>query len=601
MAGHRPSRRTPLAIALLFASAAALALHAQASDAAAFIEEVEKNLNELAVRTSRAGWVQSTYIIPDTEVLAAQANEASIGATTRYAMEAAKFRDSQGLAPDVGRKLDLLRLSLTMPAPQNPAELAELTRLATGLESEYGRGKVCRTRLGREECLDVTAIERIMAESRDPKELLELWTGWHRIGAPMRDRYTRFIELTNEGARELGYADVGAMWRSRYDMTPQQFAQELERVWEQVRPLYDSLHTYVRRRLSEHYGATVVPPDGPIPAHMLGNIWAQGWSNIYPLVAPKGTLAARVDLTELLKRKKLDARGMVRQGEAFFTSLGFKPLPQTFWELSLFTKPADRDVVCHASAWTIDNKEDVRLKMCIQVRDEDFRTIHHELGHNFYQLAYNQQPYLFQGSANDGFHEALGDTIALSITPEYLKQIGLLDTVPAADADIGILLEQALDKVAFLPFGLTIDQWRWRVFSGEITPADYNRTWWDLRRKYQGVAPALARSEADFDPGAKYHVPANYPYTAYFLAHVLQFQFHRSLCDVAGQKHVPLHRCSIYGSKEAGARLQKMMAMGMSRPWPDALDAVTGQRQLDATAIIDYFAPLKTWLDKQNK
>jgi peptidyl-dipeptidase A len=599
MAGFFRARLKSFVPALIIAASLAAALHAQTDgDAAAFIKRVEQTLNDLSVRASRAGWVQSTYITSDTEAIAAQANEALIGATTEAAMQAARHRDAAQLPSDVKRKIDLLRLSLTMPAPQNPAELGELTKLATGLEAEYGRGKYCRTRAGKEECLDVTAIERIMAESRDPKELLDVWTGWHKVGAPMRDRYGRFVELTNKGARELGYADLGAMWRSRYDMTPEQFEQELQRVWEQVRPLYESLHTYVRRRLSEHYGPGVVPTEGPIPAHMLGNIWAQGWSNVYPLVAPKGTSEGRVDLTALLRRKNLDARAMVRQGEAFFTSLGFPALPPTFWERSLFTKPADREVVCHASAWTIDNQDDVRLKMCIQIRDEDFRTIHHELGHNYYQLAYNKQPYLFQGSANDGFHEALGDTIALSITPEYLKTIGLLESVPSAEADIGLLLEQALDKVAFLPFGLTIDQWRWRVFSGEIKPADYNKTWWDMRRKYQNVAPAVPRTEADFDPGAKYHVPANYPYTAYFLAHVLQFQLHRALCE--DTKDVPLHRCSIYGNKEAGARLEKMMAMGLSRPWPDALEAVTGQRQLDATAILDYFAPLKKWLDQQN-
>jgi peptidyl-dipeptidase A len=522
-----------------------------------------------------------------------------IGATTEFAMQAARYRDAQ-LPSELARKIGLLRLALTMPAPQNPQELAELTRLATSLEGDYGRGKYCRMSNGKEECLDITQIEKLMAESRDPRELLDIWAGWHKVGAPMRERYVRFVNLTNKGARELGFADVGAMWRSRYDMPADAFAQDLERVWQQVRPLYLSLHTYVRRRLSEHYGPGVVPPDGPIPAHLLGNPWAQEWGNVYPLVAPPGAARA-VDLTALLRAKQFDALRMVQQGESFFTSLGFKALPKTFWERSLFTKPADRDVVCHASAWTIDNLEDVRLKMCIQVRDEDFRTIHHELGHNFYQLAYNRQPYLFQGSANDGFHEALGDTIALSITPEYLKQIGLLAQVPPEGADIGILLQQALDKVAFLPFGLTIDQWRWKVFSGEITPDRYNSSWWDLRRKYQGVAPALARTEGDFDPGAKYHVPANYPYTAYFLAHVLQFQFHRALCDAAGQKNVPLHRCSIYGSREAGARLQKMMEMGLSLPWPEALEAITGQRQLDATAILDYFAPLQRWLDEQNK
>jgi peptidyl-dipeptidase A len=406
------------------------------------------------------------------------------------------------------------------------------------------------------------------------------------------------VALMNKGAGELGFDDSGALWRSKYDMPPEAYSAEVERLWQQVRPLYLSLHAYVRRRLVEKYGADVVPPDGLIPAHLLGNPWAQEWGNIYPIVAPKDE-PKTFDVTELLQAKHMDARGMVRTGERFFTSLGFAPLPETFWQRSLFTKPADRDVVCHASAWSIDNKDDVRLKMCIQVRGDDFTTVHHELGHNFYQLAYNSQPYLFRDSANDAFHEAIGDTIALSVTPAYLKEIGLLDALPSADSDIGLLLRQALDKIAFLPFGLIIDEWRWRVFAGDITPAHYNAAWWELRNRYQGVGAPVPRSEKDFDPGAKYHVPANYPYTRYFLARILQFQFHRALCEAAGQTG-PLHRCSIYGSKEAGERLRRTLQMGASRPWPDALEALTGGRRMDATALTDYFAPLQRWLDEQN-
>ena len=600
-------RRARLIIALC-GLAAAVVLVADAGspqpppgveDVRAFVARAEDTLNRLGIQASRASWVQSTYITPDTQVIAAETREGQIGAATGFAKEAARFRGLQ-LPEDLSRKLQLLRLQLTMPAPADPGELAELTRIATSLESDYGKGTYCRPgKDGAQECLDITAIERIMAESRDPKELADVWVGWRRIAPPMRARYTRFVELTNKGARELGFDDTGAMWRSNYDMPPDQFSAEIERLWQQVRPFYLSLHAYVRRRLAERYGTAVVPPHGPIPAHLLGNPWAQEWGNIYDLVAPS-VGGPGVDLTQRLRAHRMDARGIVRTGEAFFTSLGFAPLPQTFWERSLFTKPADRDVVCHASAWSIDNREDVRLKMCIQVNADDFNTVHHELGHNFYQLAYRQQPFLFMNSANEAFHEAIGDTVALSITPEYLKRIGLIEEIPPPAGDTGLLLRRALDKVAFLPFGLLIDQWRWRVFSGDIKPGDYNAAWWDLRTRYQGVAPPVARSEQDFDPGAKYHVPANYPYTRYFLARVLQFQFHRALCEAAGQRG-PLHRCSIYGSKTAGDRLQRTLAMGASRPWPDALEALTGQRQMDATALVEYFAPLKTWLDEQNR
>jgi peptidyl-dipeptidase A len=411
--------------------------------------------------------------------------------------------------------------------------------------------------------------------------------------------YERFAELGNEGARQLGFADLGELWRSNYDMTPAEFAAEVDRLWEQVRPLYESLHCHVRAKLAETYGSDLVPADQPIPAHLLGNMWSQSWGYVYDLVGP-GESDTGYDLTDLLKTNGIDEVEMVRYGERFFTSLGFEALPETFWDRSLFTKPQDREVVCHASAWDLDQVDDLRIKMCIQINDEDFTTIHHELGHNFYQRAYNEKSPLHRNSANDGFHEGIGDTIALSVTPEYLVQIGLLDKAPDPGGDLGLLMRMALEKVAFLPFGLLVDQYRWKVFSGEIPPERYNAGWWELRTKYQGIRPPVERSEADFDPGAKYHIPANTPYTRYFLAHILQFQFQRALCEIAGVEG-PVHRCSIYGNEQAGERLIQMLEMGSSRPWPDALEALTGQREMDATAILDYFAPLQAWLDEQNE
>jgi peptidyl-dipeptidase A len=566
-----------------------------AAEARAFLEEAEAKLLALSVDESRSGWVQSTYITDDTEVLHAQANERLIAATAGYAKWAARF-DGLKLPEDVARRLKLLKVSLTLAAPADPKESAEVTRIAASLEGIYGKGKYCPP--GRQDCLDLEGITKILATSRDPKELLDVWQGWHQIAAPMRKDFTRFVALANKGARELGFADSGAMWRSKYDMPPDEFARELDRLWEQVKPLYLSLHAYVRWKLREKYG-DVVPERGPIPAYLLGNMWAQSWDNVYPLVAPENADPG-YDLTQILKSRQTDALGMVRYGEGFFTSLGFEPLPKTFWERSLFTKPRDRDVVCHASAWDVDSVNDLRIKMCIDITSEDFSTIHHELGHNFYQRAYNTQPFLYRESANDGFHEAIGDTIALSITPEYLVRLGLLPAAPDASKDVGLLLKKALEKLAFLPFGLVIDQWRWKVFSGEITAENYNRTWWELRRKYQGIAPAGARGEDEFDPGAKYHVAANVPYMRYFLADILQFQFHRALVQTAGCTG-PLHRCSIYGNKAAGQKLATMLSMGLSRPWPDALFAITGHREMDATAMRDYFAPLQKWLDEQNR
>jgi peptidyl-dipeptidase A len=568
-------------------------------EAQQFMDGAEKRLLDLAVEAGRAAWVQANFITDDTQALAAVANDRLIAAGTELAQGAQRFAGLE-LPPELARKILLLKLALTLPAPADAGKRAELTKIAAAMEAAYGSGKWCPAgKSSAEDCLDIGELSKVLAESRDPAKLQEAWTRWHSISPPIKKDFVRYVELANEGARELGFADLGAMWRSKYDMTPDAFAAEVDRLWGQVKPFYDSLHCYVRAELNKKYGDAVQPATGPIRADLLGNLWAQEWGNVYDVVAAPAGQGGSVDVTKLLEAKKVDAIGMVKIGERFYTSLGFEPLPKTFWERSLFTQPRDRDVVCHASAWSIDYQDDLRIKMCIETTGEDLVTIHHELGHNFYQRAYNEQPFLFQDSANDGFHEAIGDTIALSVTPEYLKEIGLLDKVPPAGDDTPQLLRMALDKIAFLPFGLVVDQWRWKVFSGDITPDHYNAAWWELRKKYQGVAPPGARSETDFDPAAKYHVAANVPYTRYFLARILQFQFQRALCKIAGDKG-PLHRCSIYGSKEAGKRLDEMLSMGVSRPWPEALQALTGESKIDATAIQDYFAPLKSWLDKQN-
>lgn len=593
-------RHYALILALVLLGGCGGASAPTAQDAIAFIEQAETKSNDLWLEMAQAQWIAANFITEDSEAVSAAASRRAIEYGVTLAKEAAHY-DGIEVPEDVRRKLNMLKTGLTLATPADPAESKEATEIVARMEGMYGRGEYCPG--DPRPCLDINEITKIMAESRDNAELLDVWRGWRTVSPPMRDDYARFVELSNKGARELGFADTGAMWRSKYDMPADEFSAELDRLWEQVRPLYLSLHAYVRTKLQERYGADVVPSDGPIPAHLLGNIWAQDWANVYPLVAPAGADPG-YDLTRILKSRNTDARQMVRYGEAFFTSLGFAPLPETFWRRSLFVKPQDREVVCHASAWDVDNVDDLRIKMCIEINAEDFSTIHHELGHNFYQRAYNEQPLFFRDSANDGFHEAIGDTIALSITPEYLKQLGFISTTPDASKDIGLLMQRALEKVAFLPFGLLIDHWRWKVFSGEITPEQYNQAWWDLRLKYQGIAPAGERPDPEFfDPGAKYHVPANVPYTRYFLADILQFQFHRALAETAGcpgAGDTPLHRCSIYGSKEAGDKLNAMLKMGSSRPWQEALEQITGRREMDATAIRDYFAPLQAWLDEQN-
>ena len=571
-----------------------------AADADAFVAAVEKDLFDYTVESAQVNWVNATYITEDTDAMAARINAVGTEKSVKYALEAAKYAGVAGLSADTKRKLDILRTGIVLPAPTTPGAATELNTIATDLQSQYGKGR--GTLNGKE--ISGSDIEAEMGNLKNtPAQFAEMWTSWHdQVGTPMKDDYVKMVGIANAGAKELGFADTGAMWRSGYDMPPEEFAKLTEKIWQDMKPLYVALHTYVRWKLNEKYGDAVQPKTGPIRADLLGNMWAQEWGNIYPLVAPPGTGDLGYDIGDLLTEKGKGPLDMVKAGENFYSSLGMAPLPETFWKRSQFLKPADREVVCHASAWDVDNKDDIRIKMCIKVNADDFITIHHELGHNYYQRAYNKQPFLYHNGANDGFHEAIGDFVALSITPQYLVDIGLLDKakVPSADKDIGLLLRQAMDKVAFLPFGLLVDRWRWGVFDGSIQPADYNKKWTELRTQYQGIVPPGERPANAFDAGAKFHIPGNTPYTRYFLARVLQFQFYQAACKQAGWKG-PLHRCSFYGNKEVGAKLNAMLEMGASKPWPDALQAFTGSREMSGKALVAYFAPLKAWLDEQNK
>jgi len=560
-----------------------------------FVARANAELAELLKETGAAEWVRSTYITDDTAIIAAAASEKYAAWHSGMVQQALQY-DGIELDAETRRSLDLLKLGTSLPTPTDPAKRKELTLIATELEGMYGAGEYCSSD---GDCKSLPELADIIASSRDFDELIEAWQGWRTVAPPMREKYQRYVELVNEGAGELGYNDLGEMWRAGFDMSPAEFEQETARLWEQVKPLYDELHCHVRARLGEVYGADKVPQDGPIPAHLLGNMWSQGWSFIYDLLEPYPGIAD-LDVDTALKTKNYSPQEMVRSAENFYVSLGMSRLPDTFWERSQFTKPRDRDVVCHASAWGLDGGNDLRIKMCIKQTYDELRVIYHELGHNYYQAAYKDRPALFHGGAHSGFHEAIGDTVTLSMTPQYLADVGLISSAEESEqAVINRQMQMALDKIAFLPFGKLIDEWRWGVFSGQIAPEDYNKAWWELRTRYQGIAPPVPRSEADFDPGAKYHVPSNVSYTRYFLAHILQFQFQRSLCETAGHSG-DLASCSIYGSKEAGARFLAMLESGQSEPWQDALEKLTGAREMDATAIIDYFAPLMAYLKEQN-
>ncbi|MDP2259166.1 MAG: M2 family metallopeptidase [Caulobacter sp.] len=564
-------------------------------EARAFVDRTEAQMAALSQYAARAAWVRATYITEDTMWLEAKAGAEFTDLATRAAIEAAKY---DGVAVDAvtRRKLEILKRAVVAPAPQRPGAADEMATIGSRLDSVYSTGKF--TYQGKQ--ITLNDAEDVLASSRNPAEMQAVWEGWHSISPVMKGDYARLVALSNEGATGMGYKDTGALWRSGYDMDPDAFAADTDRLWKQIEPFYRNLHCYVRARLNEQYGDVVQPRTGPIRADLLGNMWAQQWGNIYPIVAPK-TETSGYSLDQLLVDAKYDAARMVKTGEGFYVSMGLAPLPETFWTRSQIVRPEGREVVCHASAWNLDDRDDLRIKMCTKVNGEDFYTVHHELGHNYYQRAYKDQPYIFKNGANDGFHEAIGDFVGLSaLTPTYLNQIQLLNTVPGADGDVPFLLKMALDKIAFMPFGLLVDRWRWQVFDGSLTPETYNAGWWKLRTQYQGITPPGDRPADAFDPGAKYHVPGNVPYTRYFLAHVYQFQFHRAACQQAGWKG-PLHRCSIYGDKAVGAKFNAMMEMGASRPWPEAMQAFTGQTTGDASAVADYFKPLNVWLTAQNK
>nr|XP_015217378.1 PREDICTED: angiotensin-converting enzyme isoform X1 [Lepisosteus oculatus] len=546
---------------------------------------------------TEASWVYNTNITEENKQTMLQKNLEMSNHTLTYGLEARKFDYTDFQDESVKRILKKLSEIERAGLPQN--ELKDYNELLSRMETTYSVATVCQE--GRR-CLPLDPdLTEIMAKSRDYKELLFAWQGWRDAsGKKIRQDYKTYVELSNKAARLNGHPDNGAYWRSLYE-TPT-FEQDLERLYQEMQPLYLNLHAYVRKALYKKYGSEYVNLKGPIPAHLLGNMWAQSWSNIYDLVTPFPD-AGQVDATPAMVAKGWDARKMFEQSDHFFQSLGLIPMPPEFWSKSMLEKPSDgRSVVCHASAWDFYNRKDFRIKQCTVVTMDDLITVHHEMGHVQYFLQYKDQPVPFRDGANPGFHEAIGDVLALSVsTPKHLHSIGLLDKVENNyDSDINYLMSIALDKIAFLPFGYLMDQWRWKVFDGRISEQEYNKEWWNLRLKYQGLCPPVPRSEEDFDPGAKFHIPANVPYVRYFVSFVIQFQFHEALCKAA--KHTgPLHMCDIYNSREAGKLLGDVMQLGFSKPWPEAMTLITGQPNMSAQALLKYFEPLITWLEKENK
>ena len=593
-----------------------------------FVARVNQTIKDMTPELTSAAWLGATYINEDSGRVEAAANERWLAKNNEF-VEQAKSYDTQGLSPETARALHLLKVSASMPAPRDPAKLKELTGIASRMGATYGAGKWCATP---DDCKDIGQVSAILADTEGSSydEMKAAWEGWHTISLPLRADYVRFAELTNEGAREMGFENTGDVWRAGYDMPAAEFQAEADRLWGQVQPLYEQLQCYTREKLVGKYGDKG-SVDGMIPAHLTGNLWQQDWGNLWPLLQPydgvgsldigaalekqrgeilaglvteAGGLRGLTAAQQVELERKADheiAVRMTKLAEGFYTGLGMPALPETFYTNSMLVQPRDRDVVCHASAWPMNTEGDVRMKMCIKPTEEELTTVYHELGHIYYYLAYKHLPPVFQNGAHDGFHEGIGDTIELSMTPAYLASIGLVDAPALSqEAVINSQMRMALSKVAFMPFGLMIDRWRWGVFDGSIAPADYNRAWWELKARYQGVAPVEARGEEFFDPGAKYHVPGNTPYTRYFLSHILQFQFYKSLCDAAGHEG-PLYSCNFSGNPEAGKRFWAMLGRGASQPWQQTMKELTGGERMDGSAVLEYFAPLQEWLVQQNQ
>ena len=572
------------------------------SDVETFLERVELEDKTLGPVASSAYWLQANFITYDSQKVVADYGKRFQLLALERARQASTFDDVE-VSEENRRKLNLIKNSFVMPSPLDDTLAGEIANIMAELDAMYGAGQHC---FGEGDCYDLEAFEGVIDNSRDPDELLKAWEGWRNIGTPMKDKYLRMVEIGNLGAKDLGYEGLTDLWFSQYDMPAEEFLAETDRVWDELKPLYDALHCHVRSELSEHYGEEVVSKEGVLPAHVLGNMWGQSWANVYDLVyTPDNPNASSgIDLTKILEEKNIDEIEMTKIAENFFISLGFQSLPDTFWERSLFVKPQDRSVVCHASAWNLDaDANDLRIKMCIERNAEDFSTIHHELGHIFYYQAYNStQPSVFQSGANDGFHEAVGDLLSLSITPEYYNKIGLISEAEAKDATsdpISLLMQQALQGVVSVPWTLMLDKWRAGVFSGETSESQLNDSWWELREYYQGIGVPRERGADAFDPGAKYHIPGNTPYTRYYLAQILQYQFHESLCNQMGFEG-PLHECSIYDNELAGKKLRAMLSLGQSQEWQVALEALTGTRSLSGKSMLNYYKPLKDWLDVQN-
>lgn len=594
-------------LVLLFAVAFAYSYAAVKEEIAAaeYLQNLNKAIAKHTNKETEASWNYASNINDENERIKNEVSAEVAKFMKEVSKDIQKFNWRTYESPDMRRQFKMLSKLGYAALPES--EYNEYLEVMSTMESNFAKVRVCDFKDEKKCDLSLEPeIEERIRKSRDPKELEYYWRAFYdKAGTPLRATFEKYVELNTKAAKLNNFTSGAELWLDEYEDPT--FEKQLEDIFSEIRPLYLQIHGYVRYRLNKHYGDDIVPPKGPLPMHLLGNMWAQQWSEIAELVSPFPDKPL-VDVTQEMVKQGYTPKKMFEMGDDFFTSMGLKKLPTAFWEKSVLEKPTDgRDLICHASAWDFYLVDDVRIKQCTRVTMDQFFTVHHELGHIQYFLQYQHLPFVYRTGANPGFHEAVGDVLSLSVsTPKHLERVNLLKNYKRDDeARINQLFLTALDKIVFLPFAFTMDKYRWALFRGQVPKDQWNCAFWKLRDEYSGIEPPVVRTEKDFDAPAKYHVSADVEYLRYLVSFIIQFQFYKSACIKAGQydptnPELPLDNCDIYGSKAAGDALHAMLSLGASKAWPDALEAFNGERTMTGKAIAEYFEPLRVWLEAEN-
>ncbi|KAM6291936.1 angiotensin-converting enzyme 2 [Porphyrio hochstetteri] len=577
-------------------------------EAQRFLEDFNRRVEDISYESSIASWNYNTNI---TEENANKMNEADSKWSAFYD-EASRNASSFPLASiqDDLTRLQIQSLQDRGSSNLSPEKYERLSTVLSKMSTIYSTGTVCKT-TEPSECLVLEpGLDIIMANSTDYHERLWAWEGWRaNVGRMMRPLYEEYVDLKNEIATLNNYSDYGDYWRANYEAdypenykySRDQLIKDVEKTFEQIKPLYQQLHAYVRHRLEQFYGPEFISSTGCLPAHLLGDMWGRFWTNLYPLTVPYPA-KPNIDVTSTMVLKKWDAMKIFKAAETFFDSIGLYKMTEGFWNNSMLTEPTDnRKVVCHPTAWDL-GKGDYRIKMCTKVTMDDFLTAHHEMGHIEYDMAYSKQPYLLRGGANEGFHEAVGEIMSLSAaTPQHLKSLDLLEPTFQEDeeTEINFLLKQALTIVGTMPFTYMLEKWRWMVFRGEITKEEWTKRWWEMKREIVGVVEPVLHDETYCDPAVLFHVSNDYSFIRYYTRTIYQFQFQEALCKAANHNG-PLHTCDITNSTAAGTKLRELLELGRTKPWTQALENVTGEKYMNAAPLLHYFEPLYEWLQGNN-